>query len=52
MMSIPTITGERNPGDYILKDEDFEFKVEGMRTGGIAECRKQLGSRRLRQGFN
>lgn len=50
-MSIPTITGERNPGDYILKDGDFEFKVDGMRKGGIAECRRQLGLRRLRQGF-
>lgn len=50
-MSKPTITGERNPGDYVLKDGDFEFKVEGMRTGGIAECRRQLGLRRLQQGF-
>lgn len=30
-MSKPTITGERNLGNYILQDGDFEFKVKGMR---------------------
>lgn len=50
-MNIPTITGERNSGDYILADGDFIHVIKGMRRGGIAECRRQLGLHKLRHGF-